>query len=349
VFFFPYRPDFSFFVTPWLTILVCLGCIGTGTAQWLSENSVKRAAQAYCSTPMEPAYEALLKRGLGRWDTPTCRTLMVRLRNSTDPRTFLERVVIGDKQMRAQPGLEHKRRLIGEMIYRHYAYESVVPRTLTERIWYSPLSWNPIQMLTATFAHGDWKHLANNMFFFFAFAAAVEIIIGPLRFALTFVALSLGAFSVYSASVASVALPAPTLGLSGVVYGMMALFAWFTPWTGVRWLFVVSPAFCSFWIFGLIPGALNVIAAIGITVMLVGKIEPRIFLIVPRVVIPAWFMAAWFVVIDGAQLLIGQDGAGVNLVAHVAGAGLGLGLGFVFFGDRRREFRERMEASASAA
>jgi len=63
-------------------------------------------------------------------------------------------------------------------------YNRVVPPDPDSGLAYYTGSWNPIAMLTSSFAHGDWGHITFNLIFFFAFAASVEALVGPLKYVL---------------------------------------------------------------------------------------------------------------------------------------------------------------------
>lgn len=164
---------------------------------------------------------------------------------------------------------------------------------LTSQLVYRPHSLNLWRMVTSSFAHADWAHLLGNLFFFFLFAPTIEAVLGRVRFAAFVGALMLGTALVYSLfSLRHMA--APTLGLSAVVYGIMALFAYILPdarvhsviWFGLRlWIAPVS----------------------------------------------AWFLAAWYVGGDALRLALLGNGAGINWVAHVSGAVIGVVLGATVF------------------
>jgi membrane associated rhomboid family serine protease len=156
-------------------------------------------------------------------------------------------------------------------------------------------------MLTSSFSHGSWDHVIGNLFFFFAFAAAVEMIIGPLAFLGVIVAMAFGTNIFYSLAMLKVAEPMPTVGLSGIVMGMMTMLAFFMPTAKIR---------CFYW-----------------------------FLIkVGTVTVSAWVLALFFVGFDIYNLLTQEEMGTVNLVAHVSGALIGLTLASIFFRRQRREF-----------
>ena len=113
-------------------------------------------------------------------------------------------------------------------------YKERTPEYLTAKLWYQPETFNPVTMLSAALSHGSWSHLIGNLFFFFAFAATVEVILGMWRFVLFTVTLAVGTHIAYSLTSLGMEAPVPTVGLSGVVMGMMGMFAWFLPAHGIR-------------------------------------------------------------------------------------------------------------------
>ena len=108
-------------------------------------------------------------------------------------------------------------------------YRTYAPRLLTAKLWYRPDTWNIGTMLTSTLAHGSWSHLIGNLFFFFAFAATVETILGYLLFPLVLIGLAIGTNIFYSFYAYATLQMNPTLGLSGIVMGIIALFVFFLP------------------------------------------------------------------------------------------------------------------------
>jgi membrane associated rhomboid family serine protease len=301
LFFFPYKPDFEFFKTPWLTIGVCLACVLIFLVQQWGDSRADDAAHAYCSTTPDPLYEQLVTRVLGRSDARSCVLLMQRLRHAPDPRLFVEVAIVGALRPEGYSAVSGQRMLVNLIMDRYIGYEATVPESVTGKLIYPAASWDPLQMLTATFAHGYWRHLIGNMFFFFAFASAVEMLVGRARFAALFITIALGSFGAYSLT-ASAATGGSTLGLSGVVYGMLGLLAWLIPLGGIWW-------FAFF--FGLIW----------------------------RLVIPIWLMATWLVGIDIAQWVFDDGSSGVNLTAHISGALVGYACGALAFRQTREHLR----------
>jgi membrane associated rhomboid family serine protease len=197
-----------------------------------------------------------------------------------------------------QSSFRQKQSVIAE---RYRDFQRRVPTYNTQQLWYQPRSWSVWHMITAAFAHASWSHIVGNLFFFIAFAVTVEVIIGPLLFAAVILSLAIGTHTFYSLAMLGTAQPLPTVGLSGVVMGVMALFAFFLPHGRIK---------CFFW-----------------------------FLVYFRVfAVPAWLLFAWYAGWDTYELLVTPDQrSGVNLVAHVSGAAIGYLVGVAFFRSHRKE------------
>ena len=103
----------------------------------------------------------------------------------------------------------------------------------------------------------------------------------------------------YSLAMIGAQNPLPTVGLSGVVMGMIAMLAYFLPTAKVR---------CFYWF----------------------------FIRIGTIAVSALILATVYIGIDVYTLLTQDDLGGVNLIAHVSGAALGLLLGVIFFRARKR-------------
>jgi len=113
-------------------------------------------------------------------------------------------------------------------------------------------------------------------------------------------AMAFGTNVSYSLAMMAVEDPLPTVGLSGVVMGMIAMLAYFLPTAKIR---------CFYW----------VLIKIG------------------TVAVSAWFLALVFIGVDFYTLLTQDDMGGVNLVAHVSGGILGFVFGVAFFRKQKRQ------------
>jgi len=185
-----------------------------------------------------------------------------------------------------------------ERLVRQYqVFTAGAPRYLDRRLWHDRTRLDLSGMLSSSFAHGNWSHLIFNLIFFFAFAAAVEMVIGPLLFTFLFVALSygIGLFDYVLATWAGD--PRTSLGLSGVVMGMLGLFAYLLPKVKIRFFywFLFSAGTVGF---------------------------------------PGWVVMAWYLGWDLTRQLSGTASM-VNYVAHISGVALGVLLGLLLFRKKR--------------
>lgn len=304
--FFPYRARIELHRIPVLTILVSLLCLGIFAAQSNNRRALQDAAIAHCEHESSRGFLQALRRVAGSDDARTCAVLMLMLYDSKDERAELVRVMqpagsaarLGDERLTAY----YERSLLDS----YQSFRHAAPANLTARLSYPPDSWNPLRMLSAAVAHASWGHVIGNLLFFFAFAATIEILLGPLLYLAVLVILALGTHSVYSLAMLQNAQALPTVGLSGVVMGMIALFVYFIPHARIS---------CFLWL----------------------------VVFYRRFALPAWLLATWYVGWDIYAIFTGEGSAGVNLVAHLSGAALGLLLGVTFFRQKRHWAQDLVE------
>jgi membrane associated rhomboid family serine protease len=191
-------------------------------------------------------------------------------------------------------------------------YTLQMSNPITANMAYHPDSWNPIRMLSATFAHLGFWHLFGNLVIFMAFAPALEILIGSaLRYIAIMLVIALAANIGYSLwTIITAAEPIPTLGFSGVVMGMIGLSAYLMPRARIRvfcWLLVWKTFF-----------------------------------------VPAWILAAIYIGFDAWSMFNDSDFGGVNLVAHVAGGLTGYACGLLWLKDRKQEVSDELNEEIEA-
>lgn len=298
MFFFPFRADINLYKIPLLTILISLLCIAVYYSQYRNEVDVYAKAAEFCERPHTAAFQRTLLRLSGSTEIDSCLETLLKIHVSQNKKVLIKELANG---LGDTPGVAHAdlRSYYADALNETYAeFSRSVPPLLTTRLWYAPASWSIERMLTATVAHGSWWHLIGNLFFFFAFAATIEIILGPLLYLGVFVALALGTHTVYSLAMLSQLHPLPTLGLSGVIMGIVSLFAFFIPTAKIR---------CFVWL----------------------------FVFFRRISIPAWILAGWYIGWDVYHQSSGEGNPGINLVAHLSGAAIGLALGLLFFRAKR--------------
>jgi membrane associated rhomboid family serine protease len=176
----------------------------------------------------------------------------------------------------------------------------------SDALMYYPDSWNPIKMLTASVAHGSWSHIIGNLLFFYAFSPMLETAVASTkRYVLILIALALITHLTYSLYSLAVGDYVPTLGLSGVVMGVIGLAAYMMPRVHIR-------TFVWF-----ITHAKNYY-------------------------IPAWILAAWYIGWDISDLFSYGLSTGVNLISHVSGGIGGYLIGYYYLKDHKNEIKEEI-------
>jgi membrane associated rhomboid family serine protease len=302
--FFPYRARIKLHYVPWLTMLICALCVWIFWAQHKNQVAIVRAAGEFCARETRPSFLRALQWVSGRMDPAACAQVMLQLVHGSDDRADVAALA----RKRGNP------KVATGALATHYeealldAYRSFragAPSNLTARLWYTPGSGSPVRMVTAALAHGSWSHVIGNLLFFFAFAATIEILLGPILFFAVFVALAVGTHLAYSILSSGAGQALPTVGLSGVVMGMIALFVYFIPQARIS---------CFLWL----------------------------VVFFRRFAIPAWLLAAWYIGWDVYYQVSGGR-PGVNLIAHLSGAALGFLLGFTLFRAKRHWAQELVE------
>lgn len=297
--FFPYKFDLALRRFPYLTIFVCLVCIAIYTKQFMNESEFVEKTQWFCAKNRTHIEQLALQKSIGDSSAYRCVEFMYELGLADDPQATIDGYA-DTSQRFAGLNDEDSRLYIKDFLNDEFrSYRARVPAYTTRDLWYAPRSWDPTSMITSSFAHGSWDHLIGNLIFFFAFAAAVELLVGALRFAATIVVMVFGTSIAYSLAMLSVEDPLPTVGLSGIVMGMIALLAWFMPTAKIR---------CFYW-----------------------------FLVkIGTVAVSAWILALVYVGLDLYTLMTQEEMGGVNIIAHLSGALIGVLMGVLFFRRQRR-------------
>lgn len=297
----PYRANIRLFRFPLITVLISILCIGVYAAQEISERKGLTHLRDFCTQPLDSGFRQALQGLTGRTDAYGCGRLLMKLSQEKNPNLELDR--LAQRLAGKEPALvSHYHDILRETWQQ---YRRNAPNDLTARLWYVPGDWSVPRMLSASMAHGSRSHLIGNLFFFFAFAATLEMLLGPLLHILLLATLATGTHVAYSLASLGDPQALPTLGLSGVVMGVMALLTYFVPRAGIRcilWLVV-------FW---------------------------------KRFSVPAWLFLLFYVGWDVHAQITGSGGS-TNLVAHLSGAGLGLLLGITLFRGKRHWAQELVE------
>jgi membrane associated rhomboid family serine protease len=114
------------------------------------------------------------------------------------------------------------------------------------------------QLLTYGFLHGSWLHLFFNMFALYMFGSEIERLFGPKRYLIYYLGCVVGAAAMHLIVLQAANLPpAPVVGASGGVFGLLLAFgmAWphrklmliFPPIPMPAWLFVTLYGLAELW------------------------------------------------------------------------------------------------------
>lgn len=297
--FIPFKFDLSLSKIPYVTIVVCLICIGVYSQQFANELEFQQRSYDYCARPLSTAQRMAFEKTLGSQSADACLGLMFELALADDPDAVIEDYAANAEKFAGFNEEDSRMFVEGFLKDKYEGYLRNVPPYQTKALWYAPASWDPVKMVTSTFSHGSWNHLIGNLIFFFAFAAAVELIVGSLAFLGIILVMAFGTNIAYSLAMSSVENPLPTVGLSGVVMGMMAMLAYFMPTAKIR---------CFYW-----------------------------FLVkFGTVAVSAWVLAVIYIGLDVWTLFSQEEMGGINLVAHVSGAFIGVMLGATLFRRQKR-------------
>jgi membrane associated rhomboid family serine protease len=301
--FFPYKVDINLKRLPLLTILVCIACMAIYYFQYKNNVIVERAAIKFCEANKEKLFSVVVEKITSARTVRNCAKVIYSIHVSDDPELRIQSLA-EDYHVFDTLNFAQGRTMVSNILNEEYdKFRKTAPASLTSQLYYVPGSFDVGHMISAVFAHGNVSHLLGNLFFFFAFAASVEIIAGMFAFSAIILTLAIGTNLSYSAVMLANPDALPTLGLSGVVMGMIALFVFLLPTAKIR---------CFFW-----------------------------FLVIVRILhIPAWFLAAWYIGWDVFQLYSAHmdsshNGSNINLVAHVSGAVIGFLIGIVFYRNKR--------------
>lgn len=274
--FFPFRVDLNFNRIPLLTILICLVCLFIYIKQEASFDKMQIASKEYCQQEHGRMFWLVIEKVYGERDNEACSNIFYHIHSYKYPEQRIDELVEQADTFNSRTEVSSRIIIRGmlEEKYRDFKLGGV-KSDLTTQLMYEPHSYNLVNMISAAFAHASWDHLLGNLFFFFAFAASIEMILGMMRYVFIFASLAIGTHLSYSLAMMNVNEALPTLGLSGVVMGMIGVFVYLMPRTNIR---------CFLW-----------------------------FFVIFRIVkVPAWLLAAWYVSWDIYALYFSESQSAVN-------------------------------------
>ncbi|MFL0798617.1 MAG: rhomboid family intramembrane serine protease [Cellvibrionaceae bacterium] len=212
-----------------------------------------------------------------------CVDLMKGLRQIPDSKSFLERSLGED---------DNSGNMIQDILEIVEESKKTVADEVTVSLMYYPQEYGIKRMFSSAFSHADWEHLIFNLVFFLAFSIAVELSLGSFLFAV-FIAFTCVVKSlVYSYGGFGLNNSLPSLGLSGVVFGVMAFSALVYPLKFSR---------CFYWI-----------------IIVMGVVR-----------VPALLLVGAYIGVNYYDVLGGSE-TNTNYLAHLGGAAAGF-LAAIFY------------------
>ena len=299
--FLPVKADFTLPRFPWLTAVVCVVCFGVFLKQLDDWNKFENALYGFCGQSRSNITKMIFNE-ISDNSPEACIAVMYSIAASRDEQATIEKMVNEMRPLQSFSVEDSKFYVSGMLSEELRNYHIRVPEHPNEGLAYYTDTWNPLTMISSAFAHGSWSHIIFNLFFFIAFAATIEVLIGPVAYIglILVVSLFTGVFSSVSAIASGSHFS--TLGLSGVVMGMMGLFAYLLPKAKIR---------CYYWF-----------------IIFFGSVA-----------IPAWALALWYIGGDVYALFASEDHGMVNVMAHVTGGIAGYLFGIIFLQKVRWETR----------
>lgn len=302
--FIPVKPDFPLTRIPFLTILTCVLCLVVFFHQIDTWDEYETALASFCEEPKGRMTEIIMSRIARSGSTGACYDVLLDIDTAPDPTAMIQEMAADLKPLAGLSPAESEAYVLDKLNDQYRQYQIRVPTYPDNDFAYYTGSWDPIAMVTSSFTHGSWSHIIFNLVFFLAFATTIEVLIGGLSFAAVIVAISIfsGAFSSMAAGLLGDHYS--TLGLSGVVMGMMGLFAYLLPSGHIR---------CYYWF-----------------IIVFGSIA-----------LPAWALAVWYIGWDVYNFFADVDTGMVDVMAHITGGAAGYLYGVAFLRAKRREIRAR--------
>ena len=296
--FVPVKADFRLPAWPVLTVLVCAICVAVFLKQESDWRQFSLSIDRYCAKSQSHITQMIMTRVAAHRGADFCGEVMYQLSRSPDEAAEIAEIAASIKPLsgfNAEDSRLYVEQMLADELLR---FRSIVRDDPGDDYAYNTESWNAWRMISSSFAHGGWAHIGFNLVFFFAFAAAVEALIGAPAFFLFIVINSLIIGVTDSVVAELVDNHHWTLGLSGVVMGMMGLFAYLLPRGKIR---------CYYWL-----------------IVIIGSIA-----------VPSWILALWYIGGDIYRLFATDDHGAINVLAHVAGGVSGFLYGFFFLKGSR--------------
>ena len=298
--FLPIKPDFKLERIPFLTASVCIICVLVFSGQLLDRHEYDESVDRFCEAPRSRIQEMVFAQIEDNNDLKFCDDIAFILVNAPDEQQAVEQLISGLRPLTGYDAAQSRAYVTGMLKEEVRRYRQMVPPDPNDGLAYYTETWNPITMITSSFAHGGWGHIIFNLIFFIAFGTMVEMLIGRMTYVTVIVVVSMicGVFT--SVSAIANGEHVSSVGLSGVVMGMIGLSAYLLPRGRIR---------CYYWF-------IVVFGSIGL---------------------PVWALALWYLGGDIYTLFAYDDYGTINVMAHVAGGIGGYLFGVMFLKKARLE------------
>lgn len=301
----PYSTELRLAQLPYVTMFVMIVCIVVYQTQEDNRVVVSKAINDFCqsiqnndSTIEKNKYDYMPT------DIEACKYFIGLMHDLPDKENWIEYnlAIFGDKYTEDDLNkyAEHEVSYYDEFKIR-------APKSLDSQLMSAPYLFSPFRMITSAISHASWMHIVGNLIFFFAFTPALELLSGSrIKFLGLMVLISVVCDISYSIVSILNDSPIPSLGLSGVVMGMIGFSAYMMPHAKIRTL-------CWFYFY------------------------------VKIISVPAWILAVWYIGWDTYDLFSRTDNGGVNLIAHVSGGFSGYILGSFMFKEAKKSTQEILD------
>lgn len=302
----PYSAELGLARKPFVTYVVIILCLLIYYMQANNRAEIQQAVYPFCNS----IYDETLNNDdidLLRTNPSVCAGILYNLHSQPDKDVLEDWILEGNDKVPTYSAEDIDK--VVKLAKLHYNdFSSQAPASLDAKLMYNPSTWSPIRAITSALAHASWLHVIGNLIFFFAFAGAIEILLDKKLHYIGFMLLIAFVTSItYSISILIGSNPPlPSLGLSGVVTGIIGLAGYLMPRARIRtfiWLIVFF-----------------------------ARSFPM----------PAWILALWFIGWDAYTLMAYSDTGGINLVAHVSGGIAGFLYGYLFLKNRKEEIQDEL-------
>ena len=228
-----------------------------------------------------------------------CDDVAYSMLHADDEQQVIEQLMSGMRPLSGFDMAESREYVAGILRDELRQYRQMVPDDPDDGLAYYSETWNPVTMVTSAFAHGGWSHIIFNLIFFIAFGTMVEMLVSTFSFFSLILVVSLVTGVFTSVSALANGQIVSSVGLSGVIMGMMGLSAFLLPRGKIR---------CYYWI----------------------------IVIFGSVAVPVWVLVLWYLGGDIYALFAFEDHGAINVMAHVTGGLAGYAFGVLFLKKARQ-------------